>query len=199
MSGTLEEQPSRLRTLAGVITKGPRLRTRAFIPFALLLLWLATQGPLSYWGVVIAMVGELLRLWASGHLHKGGGTVTTSGPYAFCRNPLYLGSLLMGVGSTLAVRSYWLTGGITIIFIIFHLITIAYEESRLAIRYGEPFKEYCAHVPRLLPRPWPWHGAQRDRFNWGLLKANRELGRALALLVFIGLLVALSLVGWPGR
>jgi len=183
----------RLRFLAGIVTKGPRLRTRAFIPFAILLLWLATRTPLNYWGLVLAALGELLRLWAAGHIHKGAAEITTSGPYAFCRNPLYLGSGLLAVGLALVVRSYWLTAIVIVLFIAFHLVTIAYEESRLTIRYGTPYLEYCRHVPRLRPRLGPWRNANQSKFSLELLKLNKELWRALGFALFAAALVAASL------
>jgi len=183
-----------LKLLAGVVTKGPRLRTRAFIPFAILLLWLATRAPLNYWGLVLAAVGELLRLWAAGHIHKGTAEITTSGPYALCRNPLYLGSGLLAVGLALVVRSYWLTAIVIVLFIAFHLVTIAYEESRLTIRYGTPYLEYCRHVPRLRPRLGPWRNANRSKFSLELLKLNKELWRALGFALFAAAMVAVSLI-----
>jgi protein-S-isoprenylcysteine O-methyltransferase Ste14 len=190
----MQEDSGWLKRLAGFVTKGLRLRTRAFIPFALLLLWLAAREPLNYWGFALAGAGELLRLWASGHLHKGAECLSTSGPYAFCRNPLYLGSMFLGIGLALAVKPYWLAAAVAVLFIIFHFITIAYEESRLEIRYAEEFAEYRRHVPRLIPRPWPWKGAKPVRFDFGRLLANREHWRALAFIIFAWAMTALSLL-----
>ena len=191
MSETRKEQSGWMLAAAKVITKGPRLRTRAFIPFAALLLWLAARGPLNYWGLLVVAAGEGLRLWASGHLHKGGESLTTSGPYAYCRNPLYLGSLLLGIGFSVAVRAYWLTALLAALLIAFHQITIAYEESRLALRYKESFAEYRRAVPALLPRLRPWPGVPQ-RFSLARLLANREVGRALWLVGFAAAMALLS-------
>jgi len=192
------EEPRWLRVIEGIVMKGPRLRTRAFIPFALLLLWLATRGPLNLWGLALAALGEMLRLWASGHIHKGGEILTTSGPYAFCRNPLYLGSLLLAAGLALAVNSPWLAAALAGLFIAFHFITIAHEERRLETRYGTAYTEYRHHVPRLLPRPFPWKGRQNKGFSLACLLANREHWRALAWGLFAGIMLFLSGVTSPG-
>jgi protein-S-isoprenylcysteine O-methyltransferase Ste14 len=171
------------------------LRTRAFIPFAVLLLWWATRVELNLWGFAVAGIGELLRLWASGYLHKGGKTVTTGGPYAFCRNPLYLGTTLMGVGFALTVN-YWLAAGVAALMLVFHFITIKHEESRLAERYGEPFSEYLANVPRLFPRLIPWQGGQGN-FSFARLRANKELLRAVFGLIFLAALLLLAYLCGP--
>lgn len=181
-----------INRLAAFVTKGPRLRTRGFIPFAALLLWLAAREPLNYWGFLLAALGEALRLWASGHLQKGGKSLTTSGPYAFCRNPLYLGSLLLGTGLALTVKPYWLAAVVAALLIIFHLITIAYEERRLEGRYGEEFAGYRRQVPRSFPRLLPWKGAEERRFSLERLRANREHLRATGLLIFACAMIALS-------
>ncbi len=186
------KKPSLMLAAAKFITKGPRLRTRAFVPFAALLLWLAARASLLYWGIAIALLGELLRLVASGYLEKGGPHITTSGPYAFCRNPLYLGSTLLGVGLSLAVKPHWLAIAVALLLIVFHRSTIAYEESRLEIRYSEEFLEYRRHVPALIPRPRPWKGAQDARFSWLKLRGNKELSRALWIVVFVASMVLLS-------
>jgi protein-S-isoprenylcysteine O-methyltransferase Ste14 len=73
----------------------------------LIALWLAvpTLRTLTV-GAVFAAAGELLSIWAAGHLEKGR-EVTTTGPYRFTRHPLYLGSVLIGVGLAIASASLW--------------------------------------------------------------------------------------------
>jgi hypothetical protein len=188
----LEQIPKQdwLARLAKVVTKGPRLRTRAFIPFALLLLGWATRVRLNPWGFALAGAGELLRLWASGYLHKGAKSITTGGPYAFCRNPLYLGTTLLGVGFSLTVN-YWLAAGVAVLMLGFHFITIKHEERRLTLRYGEPFLEYLTKVPRLFPRLRPWPGG-KGKFSLSRLQANKELSRAALLLLFGAALLLLA-------
>jgi len=185
---------NRIRSMAAFITKGPRLRTRAFIPFAVLLGFLAARTSLNYWGFAFISSGILIRLWAAGHLHKGGGQVTSSGPYAFCRNPLYLGSALLALGYSVLVHSYILSGLVVILFVMFHLITISYEESRLQIRYGEAYIEYCRHVPRLLPSPIPWKEAQKEAFSLARVRANSEHHRATYFVVFSLIIVLISYI-----
>jgi protein-S-isoprenylcysteine O-methyltransferase Ste14 len=200
LESSLAEQDAapakRMSTLTRVVTRGLRLRTRAFIPFAILLLWLSYQKPIAYWGLGIAVLGEIVRLWASGHIHKGNPELTTSGPYAYCRNPLYLGSGIMAVGVALAITPLWLGAalalGVAVLFIIFHLITIKHEERRLEVRYGEPYREYCAHVPRLLPSLRPWAGARQVEFQMRQIGQNKEWWRALGVAAFLVMLIIAS-------
>ena len=79
-----------------------RLRVPLGFAAGAVVLWLAepTSRSLEIGGL-IAMAGEAIRLWAAGHLEKGR-EVTTSGPYAFTRHPLYVGSSIIGIGLAIA-------------------------------------------------------------------------------------------------
>jgi protein-S-isoprenylcysteine O-methyltransferase Ste14 len=106
-------------------------------------------------GLVLLILGEVVRFWAAGTIHKDD-VVATGGPYALVRNPLYFGSLLLAAGyaamSGLPKYAWIIVVGL---FTLFHLAAIVYEERFLKSKFGAPYEQYLRHVPRLIPRPWP--------------------------------------------
>lgn len=128
-------------------------------------------------GIVIAIVGLLIRAWACGHLRKVK-EVDTSGPYAFTRNPLYLGSFLITIGFGVASNVWWLAAIAIIFFLSIYIPVINVETSELESVMGEPYREYARHVPRFMPRLWPWNNSGR-RFDFRLYLKNGEYMAAL--------------------
>ena len=122
--------------------------------FALLYIWLAKPTRTSIvLGVGVAFPGLLVRAWASGHVEKNE-QLATSGPYAHTRNPLYLGSLILGAGFALAARSWWIGVVIVFFFAVIYVPVIRAEERFLHSRFPE-FENYANHVPVLFPAPEP--------------------------------------------
>ncbi len=101
--------------------------------------------------IIVSVAGEALRTWASGYIHKDK-VLARDGPYSFVRNPLYLGSFLVGLGISLLGGWIWV-----MIFVVFFLVTytnlILYEEEKLEKIFGEEFIQYRESVPRLFPDP----------------------------------------------
>jgi protein-S-isoprenylcysteine O-methyltransferase Ste14 len=128
-----------------------RIRVPLGFLFAVLYLWLARPTWRSMaLGAVAVLPGLLIRALASGHVRKNE-ALATSGPYLYTRNPLYLGSLLIGIGFAIAARS-WLVGiGLVIMFFAIYLPVMRSEEDFLRQRFPE-FDEYARRVPRLFPR-----------------------------------------------
>src|ERR1700733_11921811 len=88
--------------------KAQKIRVPAALVLGIGFLLLMHPTAHSLWiGGVVAAAGALLRIWAAGHIEKGK-SLARGGPYAFTRNPLYLGSLVMATGVMLAGQSYWL-------------------------------------------------------------------------------------------
>src|SRR3989304_6131765 len=118
----------------------------------LLALWLAepTGGYLLV-GVVVAAIGEALRLWASGYLEKDR-RLTTGGPYAWTRNPLYLGSLLVGLGFTLATGRMFLLLVLVVLFAAIYFPVMKRESARLEEAFPGDYSLYASRVPLLVPR-----------------------------------------------
>lgn len=106
-------------------------------------------------GFCIALTGILVRGWAAGAIRKNS-ILTTHGPYALTRNPLYLGSFLIGTGVAVASGVLWIMALFIVFFAFVYGRTMRREEARLAGRFGEEFERYSAAVPRFIPRPAPW-------------------------------------------
>jgi protein-S-isoprenylcysteine O-methyltransferase Ste14 len=121
-------------------------------------------------GLAISLAGLALRAWAAGHLAKNQ-RLAFSGPYAFTRNPLYLGTLVTAMGLAAAGHSMGLAllfGGL---FALVYLPAIELEEQHLrSILPG--YAEFAARVPLLIPR-WP-SSLGPDRFSFALYRKNRE-------------------------
>lgn len=105
------------------------------------------------WSVVLVVAGLWLRGYASGYVKKNQ-ELTTSGPYAYTRNPLYLGSMLIAAGFTLALMSWAVALVLAVGFAIIYIPVIASEERFLGATFPG-FNEYCRRVPRLIPRFTP--------------------------------------------
>ncbi len=145
-------------------------------------------------GAGIALLGLLVRGYAAGHLRKHQ-QLATSGPYAFTRNPLYLGSVLLAAGFSVASHSWISTLLLAAYFAIFYPVVIRREQTELEKFYGEAFVEYAARVPAFWPRLSPAMPST-EHFSWQLYRKNREYEAA------IGLAVAMMILGivmmWRG-
>ena len=140
-------------------------------------------------GGAVALVGLLIRAWASGHIHKND-RLAVSGPYAHTRNPLYLGSFILGIGFTVAASSgLWLfaaLGGLfAALFLGIYIPVMRVEASTLAGLFGEEYARYAASVPLLFPRltPYKIDDTAPTRFDAGLYMRYREYRAALGLLL----------------
>jgi protein-S-isoprenylcysteine O-methyltransferase Ste14 len=100
--------------------------------------------------MLLVIPGLLIRALASGHVRKNE-QLTTSGPYAYTRNPLYLGSLILALGFVVASRSWWIAGVMILMFVAIYIPVIGSEEAYLR-RQFPGFEEYTRAVPRLVPR-----------------------------------------------
>jgi protein-S-isoprenylcysteine O-methyltransferase Ste14 len=144
---------------------------------------------LTAWGIGVAFVvlGEIVRFWAAGYISKDA-VIATGGPYAFVRNPLYFGSLLLSIGYGLVSGFGWI--GVLVLvalYLLFHLSAIIYEEGFLKAKFGPPYLEYLGRVPRLIPSPWP-RTTGTGAFSWAQALKNREQVSALFALIFVALL-----------
>jgi len=128
-----------------------RIRVPLGFLFAVIYFWMArpTWRSLAL-GAIGIVAGLLIRALASGHVRKNE-ALATSGPYAYTRNPLYLGSLVMGLGFCLAARSWWVGVALVAMFVAIYLPVIRDEEKVLRGRFPE-FEEYARRVPRMWPR-----------------------------------------------
>lgn len=171
--------PSRRKSLA------PRLFP--LYGLALVLLWLSRPAPLGLaLGAVLVAAGEAIRVWAAGHLVKND-ELAVSGPYAYLRNPLYLGSLLVGVGFLVMGGRQAALRLLPIALAFFFLYYLPYkdriESARLERAYGEPYRAYREAVPALRPRLTPWRPPGVRPLAWSRERArqNHEHGAAFAI------------------
>lgn len=142
----------------------------------------------SLWiGAVLSLAGALLRLWASGHIVKGR-VLTRSGPYAFSRNPLYLGSFFMALGIIVGGQGYWLLPVFALFYLIFYVPVMRAEEQELLNGYGNEFIEYSKTVPLFFPRFHP-AGYTVSGFLWNQVLRNREHRTVIGLLLAEAVLI----------
>ena len=171
---------------------------------ALVYFWLAWPDAVSLWtGGVVILAGLLVRGWAAGVLEKDR-ELAVSGPYAFTRNPLYLGSFVIGVGAAVAGGRIWI--GVGVVFLAFFIWAyrgpMAREGARLEERFGEAYRRYRGAVPAFLPRLTPYRPtaaptAVPTRFSLARYVRNREWEAALGGVAAMGLL-ALKAAGHLG-
>ena len=140
-------------------------------------------------GAVVSVFGLLLRAWAAGHIRKNS-ALATSGPYAFTRNPLYLGSFLLGLGFTIA-SGFWPLGILfVLLFLGIYFPVMRVESATLAELFGTEFEDYARQVPLFFPRITPYRsGDSYKEFDSRLYMRYREYRAALGLLIAWALLV----------
>jgi protein-S-isoprenylcysteine O-methyltransferase Ste14 len=141
-------------------------------------------------GGMFSSAGALLRLWAAGHIEKGR-VLTQGGPYAFTRNPLYLGSFFMALGLIVAGRGYLLLVPFLAFFVLFYIPVMKAEEQELHNGYGNKFLEYSKKVPMFVPG-FRKSGLDSSTFSWPRVVRNREHRTAIGFVIAVALLVALA-------
>jgi len=172
-----------------------RIRVPLGFAFTAFYVWIAKPSWKSIAvGAAAALPGILLRAFASGHVRKNE-ELTTSGPYAYTRNPLYLGSLIMALGFAIAARSVWVFLLMIVMFCVIYLPVIRAEEAFLRQTFAN-FAEYAQNVPRLLPR-WSAYGKVESAFSRPLYWQHREYNATLGTAALLAALVA-KLV-WASR
>lgn len=129
-----------------------------FLVLALLSSPVMAQGwwelPLEGLGWIAFAGGIAMRWWASAYIAgRKGQALFTDGPYSICRNPLYLGTLMMLVGFACFVQSLTFATGALLASLVYLGLTIGDEEYRLLHKFGPAYLAYCHSTPRLLPRP----------------------------------------------
>jgi protein-S-isoprenylcysteine O-methyltransferase Ste14 len=169
-----------------------RWRVRLGYVLAVLVLFFARPAPISVAvGALVGLLGLWLRAYAAGYLHKQE-VLTVTGPYAYTRNPLYLGSAVLALGAGIATRS-WISGAILLIyFAVVYSVVMRREEGELLGHHGTAFQQYAAAVPLFLPRLTAarWPGASAGQFSFAQYKKNHEYQAAFGyLLLQVALLI----------
>jgi protein-S-isoprenylcysteine O-methyltransferase Ste14 len=156
---------------------------------AILYFWVCQPMPLSLvLGGTVALLGIILRAWASGHLYKNQ-RVATSGAYAFTRNPLYLGSFIIGLGFCLVTRSYLVVTVFVILFAALYVPLMQHEKQHMRSVFGLDYAQYESGVPLFFPRLIPSRHSQ-GQFSLRQYLSNKEYK---ALLGYLGAMILLFL------
>ena len=143
-----------------------------------------------WWGALVVAAGEGIRVWACGHLVRNE-ELTRDGPYRLVRHPLYLGSLLIGLGLVaLAEHQLIWLAAFGALYIGFYLPAMYVEELRLQSLFGAEYLEYMDEVPRLIPLPRradPWRdsGPRETGFSREKSRRNREMRTVLVMAVLL--------------
>lgn len=168
-----------------------RIRVPMGFIFAAFFLWFARPTLASLlWSLLLVVPGLVLRGYASAYIRKNA-ELTRSGPYAYTRNPLYLGSIFSAFGFGVAARNWILLVTLGVLFLAIYLPTILSEEQFLRATFSD-FDAYAARVPRLLPRivPAKFPDVAHGGFSLALYLKHREYNAAMgAALIYAALAV----------
>jgi protein-S-isoprenylcysteine O-methyltransferase Ste14 len=170
-----------------------RWRVRLGYPLALAVLFFARPNPHSIlYGALVGAIGLALRAWAAGYLHKQE-ILTVTGPYAYTRNPLYLGSAILALGVAIAARSWLAASIIAAYFVIVYSVVMRREEGELRQRHGADFDRYAAAVSLFFPgfsftTPKP---ASPGAFSLKQYRKNHEWQAAAGFLLLLAVLIVI--------
>lgn len=154
---------------------------------------------LRFAGLGLALLGLAMRVWSLGYLRKRA-ELATAGPYGRTRNPLYVGTWLIGCG--LALNAAWpfnlvLLAVYNLMFFFIYRAQIAIEEEMLRDVFGSVYDEYLHNVPRFFPQWRPWTVGDVSRFSLTRAFKNRAWEPALGLLALLALQVLSWGLLWP--
>ena len=137
-------------------------RLRGFLiilPFVFALFSFAFETEIEWFvwpvGIIIFLLGLLVRIWAQQHLRyrlKVRKCLTTTGPYSFVRNPIYLGNILICLGLVVTSELLWLVPTTLLYCFCVYSLVVSYEERHLLEKYGESYRRYMLEVPRWCPQ-----------------------------------------------
>jgi protein-S-isoprenylcysteine O-methyltransferase Ste14 len=170
-----------------------RIRVPLGFVFAVVYLWLARPTKTSLIiGALLLLPGLFLRGLASGHVQKDK-QLTTSGPYAYTRNPLYLGSLMLAAGFALAARNWTIVAIMLVMFAMIYVPVIAGEERYLRHTFPD-YDEYARHVPRMLPRLTAY-GSRQSAYSSARYWKHREYQASVGCVIVLAVLIVKLIFG----
>ena len=182
----MSDGPARHRRRDTIVAVLARLRVALGFVFGVLVLILAQPtGRSLLIGMSIAACGELIRIWAAGHLRKSR-EVTVSGPYRWCPHPLYVGSSVMGAGLAIASSSVLVAILIAVYLATTLTAAIKSEEAFLRRTFGDQYDLYRSGVAAQRAEAG---AASRRRFSVSQAMANREYRAVVGLVVAVLLLI----------
>jgi protein-S-isoprenylcysteine O-methyltransferase Ste14 len=157
-------------------SKKPNLRRLFTYGLAVILVIFAKPTPLSIGlGLAIISLGEALRFWAAGHLQKNE-VLTTTGPYARMKHPLYVGTVLITMGFCIMADHIYILAVALLVFSLYYLpYKNKVEEERMRRLFGEAYLDYAEKVPDYIPRLSPY-GRSKGKWRWRTFIENSEEG-----------------------
>ena len=165
-----------------------KLRLWLVYPVFIVYPFVARMTDVSYYsGLVLMALGLLVRFWASGYISKSR-TLATSGPYAYTRNPLYLGNFILGLGVSVVSNNIWLILYYTLSFTILYIGTIKEEQKVLQEKFGQQYHDYVALVPMFLPSFGSYKKSAKGNFNIVQSFKNGEFIRIFGFLLLMVLM-----------
>jgi steroid 5-alpha reductase family enzyme len=165
-----------------------RWRVRLGYPLSLAALAFARPNPRSIrLGALLGLLGLLLRALAAGYLRKQE-VLATTGPYAYTRNPLYLGSAILTLGAAVAAWSWVSAFVLCGYFALFYSMVMQREERELRLKHGPAYDAYARAVPLFLPsfKHRKIDGAISGSFSFAQYRKNREYRAAYGFLLLLG-------------
>jgi protein-S-isoprenylcysteine O-methyltransferase Ste14 len=168
-------------------------RIPLFIGAVLLVIFAEPKFPEMVVGVVLIALGESVRIWAAGHLQKNE-VLTVTGPYAYVKNPLYIGSILIATGFCILADNIYFLAAVTFMFC-FHYIPYKkkMEGDRLKKIFGSRYEEYDEKVPEYIPRRTRFSD---ERSSWKFRNFIENSEEGILLLILFGILVILTRPFW---
>jgi protein-S-isoprenylcysteine O-methyltransferase Ste14 len=164
-----------------------------FIGALLLVIFAKPNQPGMVIGIILIVIGEGIRIWAAGHLQKNE-MLTVTGPYAYVKNPLYIGSILITGGFCILADNIYILAIATFMFC-FHYIPYKkrMEGDRLKKIFGERFEDYDQKVPDYIPRRTPY---SNEKASWQFTNFIENSEEGIVLLNLAGILLILSRPYW---
>ena len=126
-----------------------------------------------WYGAPVAVLGELIQMWAGSQLHKDQ-HLTISGPYSHVRNPMYIGRFVLGLGFFIMTNNLYIIAGYVILFAAYAHTRVLREESRLKVIFAPDYQHYCSEIGRWFPRPKPYSRSESKNASWAQVCANHE-------------------------
>lgn len=162
---------------------------RLLVPLPIVVLGLLIIRPRGIFGgyelagmmgsACLVLLGMALRIWAGGSAGSHTRTdsieaprLVTGGPYAYVRNPIYLGSVILSLGMIGVVDDPWMLALAVPAFVSLWVMLVPAEEEFLRRQFGARYAAYCHAVPRMLPRLRPWPERRETAFDWSVLRGE---------------------------
>jgi Phospholipid methyltransferase len=168
-------------------------RIPLYIGAFLLVIYAKPQSPGILIGMILIFLGEGIRIWAAGHLQKNE-VLTVTGPYAYVKNPLYIGSIFITAGFCILADNIYL---LTAAFFMFCFHYIPYkrrvEGDRLRKIFGDRFDDYDQKVPDYLPR---WTPYSNEDVSWQFKCFIENSEEGILLILLAGMILILSRPYW---